>query len=108
MQELNLEEGTGYRLSIRMKCGEKGIFRAVYQQKQKPWTAAGLVKEWKLEPGTHELETAFTALPRNGAPAHLTLNFSRMPRPDRALLRTDLQNRCSAVCNFVRMEHCLG
>lgn len=31
MQELNLEEGTGYRLSIRMKCGEKGIFRAVYQ-----------------------------------------------------------------------------
>ncbi len=81
MQELNLEEGTGYRLSIRMKCGEKGIFRAVYQQKQKPWTAAGLVKEWKLEPGTHELETAFTALPRDGAPAHLTLNFSRMPGP---------------------------
>lgn len=81
MQELNLKEGTGYRLSIRMKCGGKGIFRAVYQQKQKPWTAAGLVKEWKLEPGTHELETAFTALPRNGAPAHLTLNFSRMSGP---------------------------
>ena len=78
IQPVQLVEGKLYRLSFQLECREKGIFRAVYQQSQNPYTSLGLVKNWELTPGIHSLETVFTALSSNGIPAQLVFNYSRM------------------------------
>jgi hypothetical protein len=74
-----LAGGKNYRLSFRLDCKEKGVFRAVYQIAGAPYTILGLVKNWELKPGTHFLEVIFTALPLHaGESVQLTFNYSRM------------------------------
>lgn len=79
IQPVQLDGGKKYRLSFRLECRKTGVFRAVYQKSRKPYNACGLAMDWELKPGVHSLETVFTALPRNGAPAQLTFNYSRLP-----------------------------
>ena len=78
IQPIKLVSGKQYRLSFQIECREKGVFRAVYQQSWSPYSSCGLVKNWKLVPGIHSLETVFKALPSNGTPTQLVFNYSRM------------------------------
>ena len=78
-QQVSLPGGKTYRLSFQIECKGKGIFRAVYQDSRKPYTNRGLAMNWTLGPGSHSLETLFTSSQRDGNPAQLTFNFSRLP-----------------------------
>lgn len=78
-QQVSLPGGKTYRLSFQIECKGKGSFRAVYQDSRKPYTNRGLAMNWTLGPGSHSLETLFTSSQRDGNPAQLTFNFSRLP-----------------------------
>ncbi len=78
-QSVMLQPGKRYRLSFRIECREKGVFRAVYQKAKSPYNPCGLAENWTLDAGTHSLKTEFVARSTDGAPGLMTFNFCRLP-----------------------------
>ncbi len=78
-QSVTLRTGKRYRLSFRIGCREKGVFRVVYQKAKSPYTPCGLAENWTLDAGEHSLKTEFVARSTDGVPGLMTFNFSRLP-----------------------------
>lgn len=78
-QALNLKDQRWHRLSFRLRCGEKGIFRVVYQDRRAPYSILGLERDFNVSSGTHECSVLFQAKRGSDQQGHLLFNLTRLP-----------------------------
>ena len=79
IQTLELKDQKWYRLSFRLRCGKKGLFRTVYQQRNAPYSNLGLERNFSVEPGVNRLAVCFQARHEADKNGHLLFNLSRLP-----------------------------
>ena len=77
-QVLDLKDQTWYRLSFRLRCGKKGIFRTVYQMRRAPYSILGLERDFPVQPGSHELSVLFRVTRNMDQKGHLLFNLTRL------------------------------
>ena len=78
-QPLDLKDGRWHRLSFRLRCEKKGIFRAVYQLRRAPYSILGLERNFSVSPGTKEYSVLFQVKREADQRGHLLFNLSRLP-----------------------------
>ena len=75
-QQIRLEAGKTYRLSLTLETSHPGIIRLVYNIRVKPYSSLGIAANIRVNPGEHPYSEAFTARKAAaGVPTTITIGL---------------------------------